>query len=130
MKHVEELLEEFEELEEEFPEEYVQKGRLISRQTHILESPSDGFKCVNIRDMIVNILTESADVLLFGSTDYPKVKDLPIPEAIDELYTICADHIEYSMANFLTFGLWSYFRMTPTIRNAYKFGDQIKDAIA
>lgn len=83
-----------------------------------------------MRELIVNILSESADVLLFGSTDYPKVNDLQIPQAIDDLYTTCADHIEYSMANFLTFGLWSYFRVTPTIRQAYKFGDQIKEAIA
>lgn len=69
-----------------------------------------------MREIIVNILTESADVLLFGNTDYPKIDDKAIPEAIDELYTICSDHIEYSMMNFVTFGLWSYFRVTPTIR--------------
>lgn len=68
--------------------------------------------------------------MLFGNKDYPKVNDLSIPEAIDELFTTCAEHIEYSLGNFVTYGLWSQFRVTPTIREAYKFGDQIKETIA
>ena len=121
MKHVEQLLEDFESLEEEFPEGYSQDGAT---------TPSDGFKCVSLRETLVEMLSESADVLLFGSSDYPKVNGLQIPAAIDELYTITSDHIEYSFLNFMTYGYLSYYKLTPTIRKAFKYGEQIKDAIA
>ena len=103
---------------EEFPLKYA-----------VREQPDDGFKCADVRGILIKIFSQVTDEVLFGRENKITVQGMTIPEATDKLFHLIFHDTALNPLNALLGGYLAQFKLLKSSRSAVELNREIERVI-